>query len=338
MPDIADVQFPTLIGGPMSPVATPKKPKKSRPKVLWQGVQLSRVPTSFEQRVLSLAAIPQRMEIEASYTLSALEDRRLQDVLSLDCHHLADAPETDLLPMLRSAQARLARYGAFEVEAELARQGARLTLAADEDDPRFDAIESAAMVVPSLAETAALHADRLSRGWQSTLKQLSARVRRAGKKRQRDWTQHAWQSLAEPQIRDGLSRALRQIHREAYAYGRHLRMRPAPEALALFALAKDPALDDVDYYLFTAVHDTNLCDECAAVDGTVLSEDDVDEYEPPYYLCQGGDNCRCELIAVVGNYRDKGDVADALDLEKFAVATEAQARDIVHERGKGRDG
>jgi hypothetical protein len=40
------------------------------------------------------------------------------------------------------------------------------------------------------------------------------------------------------------------------------------------------------------------CDPCSAVDGEVYDYGDEDQIqnEPPYYLCEGGDKCRCVQI------------------------------------------
>jgi hypothetical protein len=332
LPDISDVSFPSLIGGPMS---TMKPKRKARPSVQWKGVSLARVPTRFEQFALSLSDVPDRMGAEKAAMVQTLDACRKGQLARMDMATI-EGDDDEAVSLVQDFQARMATFGASEVAREVARQ--RRRPAPDEQD--FASMGEDAR--HDLRHSAALMTDRLQHGWRNDLKRLAGRVHGAKRKADMKTRRAAWFAKADSRTADGLKTAVNQLGNEAYSAGRKLQLKsfrrgPKDESYRarLIALAgnDDSTLaDDVDYFVYSAIHDKNACDPCLANDGKILSEDELDDYEPPFVDCEGGDNCRCQIVAVVGNWRDKGDVADALDSDRYTVATEKQADAFISKR------
>jgi hypothetical protein len=77
---------------------------------------------------------------------------------------------------------------------------------------------------------------------------------------------------------------------EAFAAGRD-------EGFAQYA-------DEIDHYVYSAMLDFNCCGNCAAADGAEGTAEEVPSV--PNEECDGGDRCRCVLVAV---FKDEGTVA-----------------------------
>lgn len=306
LPVIEDVRHTGLIG------ATPKK--KKRKTVTWRGVKLSRVPTAFEQAVISLHAIPERLALEHEQTVDEILDvRRHALAARIAGRELSDPTAYSSFGILVASQVRVARYGAFEVRQELHRQGAAIHLSNDHAD-EFDAIQVSVLKNPLLNQSAALCSERLHKAWQADIESVAIRLRRV----RRTATLHAqWHELAEPRALTGLKSAVRAIVNEAFAAGRSVEMKRLHADNATISL-KTKKIDDqtaedlVDYVIQTAVMDTNTCEPCADIDGDVYEYDSDEqiEHEPPYYKCLGGDLCRCLQVYVLkggGSWAVRGD-------------------------------
>jgi len=55
--------------------------------------------------------------------------------------------------------------------------------------------------------------------------------------------------------------------------------------------------DDIDHYIYSAMLDNNCCGNCAAADGHD-SREEGGIPDVPNPDCEGGDRCRCVLVAV----------------------------------------
>jgi pterin-4a-carbinolamine dehydratase/2'-5' RNA ligase len=104
--------------------------------------------------------------------------------------------------------------------------------------------------------------------------------------------------VATRALDSGLWAAARAVINTGFAVGRSLERRQ------IVSLAKKKKSADEDFFVerlvFTAVLDKNTCDPCADADGIEFDADSqkADIFATPYYLCEGGENCRCQLIAV----------------------------------------
>jgi len=58
--------------------------------------------------------------------------------------------------------------------------------------------------------------------------------------------------------------------------------------------------DKVSTLIYTVAMDANTCGPCGAMDGREFAPDDPDLPDLPNPECEGGDLCRCQLVAVVG--------------------------------------
>ena len=74
-----------------------------------------------------------------------------------------------------------------------------------------------------------------------------------------------------------------------------------------FAAGRDEGFaeyaDEIDRYVYSAMLDFNCCGNCAAADGAEGTEDEVPSV--PNEECDGGDRCRCVIVAV---FKDEGSV------------------------------
>lgn len=296
MPDIADVQFPSMIG------AIPSKPPRKRKRTKYKGVTLGRRPTAFEAFVLSLSSIPRRYDVELNRVVEELATVRrehLSVLLSTSPERRSElgiASRSRTADVLAAAQDRMARYGVVELRNECRRQGLQL---ADlpEHDRAFDRVVDR---VPVLKESVRLMADTLHADWMASLDRIALKVQRT--KRSRDKIVE----LAEPKIMAGLKNSTRHLLHESFgvpraAYMQALASVASPAAMHLKKIDEDKAEEMVDYVIQSAVMDTATCDPCADADGLTFEYDDpeVDEYAPPYVNCLGGDNCRCVQIYVL---------------------------------------
>lgn len=60
--------------------------------------------------------------------------------------------------------------------------------------------------------------------------------------------------------------------------------------------------EDIETYFYTAKLDKSLCNECAPYDGIIITKKELDEMglslnAPINPSCDGGDNCRCQIMA-----------------------------------------
>mgnify|MGYP001398872918 CR=1 FL=1 len=117
-----------------------------RGSVVWNGRTYGRVPTALERRVLSLAEIPDTLDLETDRLFGAVRDWRDGELRRLASETAAaDArPETasftDIRPdqftvptaalyrLLRDAQQRVLTFAARQIRLELRRQGLNLPL------------------------------------------------------------------------------------------------------------------------------------------------------------------------------------------------------------------
>lgn len=298
MPLITDVQFPTLI--------TPKKKRrKNRGAYTYRSVQLGRQPTPLEERLLSLEAIPLRLDAEIAGLVDILRLLRTDQLADLTTADAARDLTEDIRAILTQTSRRLARYGAFERQQEYARQGHSFSLT-DDRAADFDLIDTQAGQHPRLQAVVDRRTLRLTRDWQDELHAAEDRVRRA-----KPFSHEAeWHDLATRSLDIGLWAAARAVINTGFAGGRSL------ERQRFMALKKHDEDLFVERLVFSAVLDKNTCDECYDADGTEFDADShlADLFEPPYYKCLGGENCRCQLIAV----EDTAALSDLI-IEHFAL-------------------
>lgn len=272
LPDIRDVSFPTMIGA-----IDPAKRKKTRRRpVTYRGVRLSRQPTPFEIRTLSLTEIPPRLD-------AAVEALRSGTPLTTVVQSIAD-------------------FGSQEVCRELVRQGvdARILNA----PPVVDITECVVRLEHDRAEEDAAARLAVERRLNRTRLRADARARvQAYLLDRRAPTVTKWQAVR------AVNQAFALGRRTAIAAFQR------PDAVSLAKgpyrdengkfISKIEAVNSgivaVDAVVQTAIMDTNTCDECAAVDGEVmeLGDDRQQELHPPYIKCLGDDRCRCVQIAVL---------------------------------------
>ena len=304
LPDISDVSFPTMIGA--IPSKPPTKKRRRRPSVKYRGVDLSRQPTDFEAAVISLSEIPRRFDMEVDRVVEEIRViRRAQLDGRMAGQDLAETAGVETFAALHAAQDRMRRYGAFELRQECARQGLKLAVPAD-DAPLY-ALADDKPLRGVLDQHVFLVAKKLHDEW---VGHLSQAMTRAEMRRRKPASVLA---LAESKMLWGVKAQVRALLNTTFAMARREEM-----ATVVKAARRDPALslarggiprtvdeddleDLVDYVVQTAIMDTNTCDPCAEADGLTFDYDDDDmlEYQPPYYKCEGGDNCRCVQVYVL---------------------------------------
>lgn len=284
--------------------------KRKRPAYGWSPVpggartiKLGRKPTPFEERVVSLADIPTRLNAEVERLTEALAlSRRMAfdgvDPSSLDAVSCA-------LAVIQEAQARVANYGAFEHRQEWCRQGHPMELR----DSGF----CVSPTVPHLKRTAEMRARRTCREWADNMQELRYAFGRA----RPGHTPSQFEAYADKWVPYGLSNVAKQVINNAFAYGR------SAERTRLVSLRAQ----DAETYVYTAVLDANTCPSCEEKDGTEFYPDEVigddaslplqtrgegprDEsgrwaspdwinLQVPSPECHGGpDRCRCIWVAI----------------------------------------
>jgi hypothetical protein len=281
VPLVTDVSFPTLIkvGKPKSDaIGKPKKKHRSSYTYDKGGrqVKLGRKPTPLEERLLSLSEIPARLDDEierVTQTLVFLREQQLAAVSSAT--EIRDLSE-EMRDIFVAAQLNMARYGAYECRQECIRQGV-MNLSSD------TAFEERVRAHDRLRQLANGRATHLAHDWVDVLTLTEDRVKRARRPDQ-------WHALAARRLDSGLKNAARDIVVTGFSIGRTM------ERQRLVSLKEF----EPEMLVFTSVLDANTCDECYDADGTEFEEDSAQEaeYAVPYYLCDGGEKCRCQIIAV----------------------------------------
>lgn len=282
MPDIADVKFPSMIG------AMPSAPRRRKKPTHYRGVTLGRQPTDFEAHVLSLSEIPHKFDAEVSAAVETLAEMRLSN--------LGSTPTREMMAILLSAQNYMARYGAFEMRRECARQGLHLTIGDAETDVELSDEDHSLCL--TAAETAV---KALSSEWDSIVSAASLSARRARKTFTREMVQEKAVISLKSQVRGLLNMAFSLGRR---AQMRYIALHAEPmNVISLRTVDEDEAEELVDYVIQTAVMDQHTCEPCADADGLTFEYDDDEmlEHQPPYYLCDGGDRCRCVQVYVLKN-------------------------------------
>ena len=56
--------------------------------------------------------------------------------------------------------------------------------------------------------------------------------------------------------------------------------------------------DGVERYMFSNLLESDTCEPCGDLDGTVFGAEDLDAYATPYAGCEGGDRCNCLVIGI----------------------------------------
>jgi hypothetical protein len=284
--------------------AVKDRPKRKRKKVLYKGVELGRWPTAFEEHVLSLSEIPKRYDGDISATVERLADLRMQFARRVfstdDPDGLYRAALTDVREVLASAQRAIGRYGAFELTQECQRQGMEIE-PVPEDAPELDALEQWMREDVALNDGLDTAANSVMEEWTASLDRAKLRARRARK------DLSTVLELAESNVLWNLKTVVSRVLHAGFALSRGeamTRIRKAAtrdEVHLAREVDEDRAEELVDYVIQSAVLDKNTCEPCADADGLTFEygDDDMLEYEPPYFRCLGGDLCRCTQIYVL---------------------------------------
>ena len=302
--------------------------KRRRRPTYWAGMKLSRTPTVFEASVLSLSDVPDVFAVMCGEVVESLAASRRDVVLLSDA-----AGGFAIYETIRAFQLRMARYGAFESDRELVRQGVDMAVVSAEDPARVGC-DVAVEQSRHLMNAATLLSDKLTSDWTATIRQLQHRVDRA-QRHDLDAAKATVARLALLRLNDGLSNAVGRIAQQAFSFGRRFSMSSyVANKRQITSLSADVDPDLIDYVVQTAIHDTHLCEQCEKLDGQVFEfgSDEQSEAEPPYYLCEGGERCRCMQIMVVGDWRDKATVRDAVGSDRLQAATERQAEALIKQR------
>ena len=286
LPDVADVNFPSLIG------AIPAKPptKKRRKRYIFKGVSLSRKPLNFEVQILALTAIPRRLDLARDTILADRDDG-----------------------LLRATMEEIAQYGADEVMRELQRQGA----------PRQSA---PMVTIDTAYETFIADRDRALKDLRGNYEYRLCRRRISASRRdvlvtmltggrepglRRRFANRAINEMFA--LGRGLSISVVRRRKLAveYALAKHHDDEddgdgPYQDETGQFISKADAIAGGditVDAIVQTAIMDTATCDACSEVDGEVmdLGSDRQEELHPPYVMCEGGDACRCVQIALLSD-------------------------------------
>lgn len=302
--------------------------------VTWHGLTLAREPTAFEEAVLDLAGINERFEQELTRLVNELLEARRQTTRKFaGVHDLSAVSMPPTGEIIRQAQLRMVAFGAQAVRSECERQGVQITMQLDAQE-----LSVTAPQVSSLATQRQHVAMQLDAAHQAGLEAARDRLVRAKRKADPD------DLLRQAAKREdwGLKTAARGVLNRAFVMGRHAEMQALKIRRTLapgeIRLADGEDVDDVadlvDYVVQSAILDKGTCGPCEGADGMVFEFGSAEqqEYEPPYYDCDGTDNCRCIQIAVVGNWRDREDVEDALTSDRVLVRTEKQAERIIEKR------
>jgi hypothetical protein len=272
LPDIADVQFPSMIG------AIPAKKKKRKP-YKYRGVQLSRKPMKFEHKVLSLAEIPKQL------------DATVQALVTLG------------LANLRSEMIATAEYGAHEVLRELVRQGARADLmdlnVPIDINPLWEAVAHDRSMELSSVRSGIEHRLSQRRITGSRLAEWTDDL--LGRRTPAMEKRYAARAVNEA-FTFGRQCAINMFHRRATAFNLAGIRNDEGKFISIVDAVNEGYIL-VDAVVQTAVMDTYTCDECEAVDGEVMDLGDARQIalHPPYVKCYGGDRCRCVQIALLDN-------------------------------------
>jgi hypothetical protein len=256
--------------------------KRRRPAYGWQPVpggartiKLGRKPTPLEEKLLSLADIPERLDAEV---------KQLSDALTLMRRMSFDNPNSEeivasALSAIQQTQQSVANYGAFEHRQEQCRQGMLLSL---HDAPVLDIMQSA-----HLRDTAQMRAERLCSEWVAALKEL----RHAYQRFKPGHTPSQFEAYADKWVSYGIPSTAKQVVNGSFAYGRK------SENTRLLSLKEQNA----ETYVYTAVLDANTCHSCEEKDGTEFNPDDAEaeDLQVPSPECEGGpDRCRCIHVAI----------------------------------------
>jgi hypothetical protein len=274
MPIVADVSAPGLNVAIV---------KRKRPSYGWQPVpggdrtvKLGRKPTPLEEKLLSLADIPPRLDAEVQHLADglALLRRDAFDGHPPDSHEMVAAT----LSAIRATQQSVASYGAFEHRQEWSRQGVLLAHDVPGPDPVRDV---------HMRETALMRAERLCHEWTAALREL----RHAYRRFKPGHTPSQFEAYADKWVSYGLPSTAKQVVNGAFAFGRQAENHRLVSLKAV----------DAETYVYTAVLDANTCSTCEEKDGTEFSPDDPDaeDLRVPSPECEGGpDRCRCMWVAV----------------------------------------
>ncbi len=278
--------------------------------ILWQGRSYGRIPTRLEQRVLSLAEIPDTLDVETDQLATELKSwrtdqlRKLAERVAQKDARAWTGDFTDLRPddyaipytkelyrAVRQTQQRVLRFGATQVRMELKRQGLEtplylsdgtdpfwyLSLALAEGDTcDLSAASSSPAAARSMTVTSAyLLTHKLGHDWLDLILSSSLRHRRSGKQ----GILLEQEVLAEclPLAGAGVNAAARAEVNESFALGRALEVnqlfgqqRTETSARLSLATPELPPGRYIDYVVHSAVMDQNTCDRCAELDGTVF--------------------------------------------------------------------
>lgn len=254
--------------------------------------RLGRKPTALEARLLSLHEIPEHLDAGRDGLRGALAS--------------ALQAGTEIGPVFTAAMTREAEYGAAQVRLELSRQG----------------LDVAQAVVPGEGLDALIASGTadLVAALKAEYEGLITRLRR----RRLSETKRAatLRTLLERAAPGLVHRAADRGINEAFGYGRWVQLTDLQPAIMLARQRGefDIDLSEIDV-VHTAVLDQNLCEECEAVHGEIFDYGSarMDELEPPYIRCLGGNRCRCIHYALLkGSGFDVSEVTEE-ELENLLI-------------------
>lgn len=266
----------------------------------------TRAPRAFEIRLLSLTAIPARLDIAVADLQAGLPPLLLAQASDTP----PEASTRDLATLLSIVMREMATFGAEQVRLELTRQGA------------------ADLTGPVILTELAARLTCVSHDLDEDVQQLRATVLR--KLRPRPLSTAARSRAVRDLITRGLlpivNRYARRVTHEGFALGRASEMQAVQVPTTRFDLARRRPPVTIDQVVFTAILDHSVCDHCETVDGEVVAFGSAryDELMPPYYLCRGQENCRCAFVAVLSD-------GNIITIEDGEVVDEQEASDDLDE-------
>jgi hypothetical protein len=258
------------------------------------GVTLSREPTELEAAVLDLKAIAGGAAKEAAKLGAVLKDLR-EDLIAEAVRQFGELPADRLYELIltppRGYEKRVARIISQSVErgknlvaAELRRQGADIDLAQITIDlkaitEKLTDLTISRSVATMQSRTTSQIAEQ---GILGTTPDAVGQMLGAILETQSDkWTDEFAAAGVNSAVSDGREQTMRQLD------------------------------EQIAYYEYSAIMDRNVCEPCAEWDTT--QTEDLDELPSvPNDGCEGGDRCRCLIIAI---FKEPDDAEKSMTVE-----------------------